>query len=221
MGYLRKKFEQKGWDEKGYKRALGRHQSEYIRVRLRVVASYASGLGFSELCQKHSLSEPTCRSYVNMYLLGGLEGLCGRIERPRPCALSDGQAAHFKQVLLERRPEEVGLEGNIWTGELMRRYLLATFGVAYKSGIYDLLERLNLSHQKAHADYANADPEAQAAFLRDFKETLLQSGERAAVVHFDEFSVSGRPSAHYGWAEKNTRPKVPTDEKNESAPTVF
>lgn len=221
MGYLRKKFEQKGWDERAYKRALSRHQAEYIRARLRVVASYASGMEFSELCQKHRLSDPTCRSYVNIYLQGGLEGLCSYIERPRSCALSDEQAAAFKRVLLERRPAEVGLEGNIWTGELMRRYLLNTFGVTYKSGIYDLLERLNLSHQKAHADYSNADPQAQAVFLQDFKDTLLQSDERTAVVHFDEFSVSSRPSAHYGWAEKNTRPKVPTDEKNESAPTVF
>lgn len=173
------------------------------------------------MCQKHRLSDPTCRSYVNIYLQGGLEGLCSYIERPRSCALSDEQAAAFKRVLLERRPAEVGLEGNIWTGELMRRYLLNTFGVTYKSGIYDLLERLNLSHQKAHADYSNADPQAQAVFLQDFKDTLLQSDERTAVVHFDEFSVSSRPSAHYGWAEKNTRPKVPTDEKNESAPTVF
>lgn len=32
------------------------------------------------------------------------------------------------------------------------------------------------------------------------------------ILFFDEFSVCNRPSTYYGWAEKNTRPQVPSDE---------
>ena len=32
------------------------------------------------------------------------------------------------------------------------------------------------------------------------------------ILFFDEFAVSNRPSIYYGWAEKNTRPQVPSDE---------
>ena len=119
------------------------------------------------------------------------------------------------------RPGEVGLEGNIWTGDLMCQYLSKTYGVVYKSGIYDLLERLNLTHQKAHADYSNADPELQTRFWEDLQNTLLRADERTAVAKFDEFSLSRRPTTYYGWAEKNTRPKVATDEKNASAQMAF
>ena len=32
------------------------------------------------------------------------------------------------------------------------------------------------------------------------------------ILFFDEFAVDNRPSTYYGWAEKNTRPQVPSDE---------
>lgn len=32
------------------------------------------------------------------------------------------------------------------------------------------------------------------------------------ILFFDEFAVYNRPSTHYGWAEKNTRPQVPSNE---------
>ena len=39
---------------------------------------------------------------------------------------------------------------------------------------------------------------------------IRQRGEK--ILFFDEFSVCNRPSTYYGWAEKNTRPQVPSDE---------
>jgi transposase len=32
------------------------------------------------------------------------------------------------------------------------------------------------------------------------------------ILFFDEFTVYNRPSTYYGWAEKNTRPQVPSDQ---------
>ena len=37
--------------------------------------------------------------------------------------------------------------------------------------------------------------------------------EKEKIVFFDEFAVYERPSIFYGWAEKNTRPEVPSNEK--------
>lgn len=39
---------------------------------------------------------------------------------------------------------------------------------------------------------------------------MRKSGER--ILFFDEFAVSNRPNTYYGWAEKNTRPEVSSDE---------
>ena len=78
----------------------------------------------------------------------------------------------------------------------MRQYLLTTYQVIYQSGIYDLLERLELSHQQAHADYGNANGGDQQAFLRELKQVLLETDEQTAVVAFDEFSVCDKPSTY-------------------------
>ena len=137
----------------------------------------------------------------------------------KPERLTKEQLSAFKTVLLTRRPVEEGLEGNIWTGQQMRQFLLARYGVAYKSGIYDLLERLGLSHQRAHADYGNASAADQRQFLEDFRHMLNAADAEHAVLSFDEFSIGAIPTPHYGWAEKNTRPKVVTDEEKEPEPT--
>lgn len=40
------------------------------------------------------------------------------------------------------------------------------------SRIYEILDELNLSHQKAHRDYANADEEQQNIFVLNLKKNL-------------------------------------------------
>ena len=64
----------------------------------------------------------------------------------------------------------------------------------YTTGIYDLLDRLGLSHQKAHADYGNADPAAQRACLDVLKDPLLRLPPNEHLVAFDEFSVCEKPT---------------------------
>ena len=167
------------------------------------------------------IEQQSVRTYINIYIEGGFEELCKKVKRPQSSLLTETQSLEFKTVLLSKRPSEVGLTGNIWTGQIMCDYLRKTYNVIYKLGIYDLLERLNLSHQKAHADYGNAKVEEQKAFIADLKQTLLQANSKTAVIKFDEFSVCEKPSSYYGWAEKNTRPKFKTNEKKERAQTDF
>jgi len=221
MGYKRRKFEEKGWDTQLYERYFHQHQAEYIRTKLRCVKAYREGMEFAAIAQHYGLHEQSCRKYLNEYLSGGFERLCKATRRKQPTNLTQEQALAFKGVLLSSRPCEVGLSGNIWTGKVMCQYLLQTYGVVYQSGIYDLLERLHLSHQKAHSDYGNAKLEDQQAFIQELAQTLEEADEKTAVLKFDEFSLCDRPTSYYGWAEKNTRPKVVTDEKNASAPMAF
>jgi transposase len=219
MGYNRVKFEKRGFDENEYKRHFHQNQAEYIRAKLRCVVSYHEGKEYAEISSLHKISEQTVRKYVNVYILGGFEELCKNTVRNQSSLISPVQGAMFKELLLNKRPSEVDLEGNIWTGELMRQYLKSTYDVDYRSGIYDLLERLNLTHQKAHLDYGNADPAEQRTAMNELKTVLLEANEKTAVFKFDEFSVCDRPTSYYGWAEKNTRPKVVTNEKKETEQT--
>src|SRR5215213_9295274 len=219
MGYSRKQFLAKGFDETDWQKCFHRNQQAYIRLKLACVKSYAEGNLPRQIAQELSLSPLSVRRYIAQYLRGGLVELCQPTRRPQPSLLTVSQALAFKTVLLTSPPQDHGLEGRIWTGQLMKQYLQNTYQVDYRSGVYDLLERLNLSHQKGHPDYANADADQQQAFLQDFTQTMLAADQQTAIVVYDEFSVCEKPTAFYGWAEKNTRPTFQTDEKNEPAPT--
>ena len=54
----------------------------------------------------------------------------------------------------------------------------------------ELLERLNLSRQRTHSDYINADKDEQIAFMKDLEQTLYKEPSTTAIVFADEFSVS-------------------------------
>lgn len=61
-------------------------------------------------------------------------------------------------MLLESRPTDYGIGRNIWTGKIISKVIEQRWGVSLKdSRIYEILDSLKLSHQKAHRDYANAD----------------------------------------------------------------
>jgi len=208
-------FDKLGFDEIKWTKYFQRYQQEYLRKRLRAIKLFAENNDVSTICQTLSLNKNTFYLLVNLYLKEGFEGLCRPAVRPKPTLLSPEQELSFKQTILTKAPFECALEGNIWNGQIMREFIKREFTVDYKSGIYDLLNRLNLSHQKAHSDYQNASKDEQIQFLDRFKQVLLDSDEQNATLTFDEFSISSKPGNYYGWAERNTRPRVKTDEKNE------
>jgi transposase len=214
-------LEKKGFDETVWNKFFHRHQQEYIRKRLRAVKLFAENIEVSAICEQLEINKNSLYLFIRIYLAEGFKGLCRQTTRNHKTRLTTEQELSFKQTIVSKAPFECAFEGNLWTGELMRQFIKREFGIDYKSGIYDLLDRLNLSHQKAHSDYQNADKNEQLQFIEDFKQTLLASDEFNAAITFDEFSISSKPTNYYGWAEKNTRPRVKTDEKKERAPTDF
>ena len=225
MNSLQPAFQKRGLDLTEWKRAMHRHPHEYIRRKLRVIEAYHQNPSVQAVAAQVNLHPRTIRAYLNTYIDGGILTLCLPEKRPQSTNLTPAQEAAFKHELLNSRPVDHGLEGNIWMGKLMRHYLKQTYAVDYRTGIYDLLERLHLSPRnggpaKAHADYGNADPVKQQAFLDSFKNALLEADETHAVVVFDEFSVCEKPTSYYGWAEKNTRPVHVTNEKKANGSTA-
>ena len=217
MERQRKKLLEVGFDLQIWQRYYHRHQISYIRTRLESVKLFWEGKSRAEVGILLGLHSETVRKNINRYLSGSYAGLVQRDHRRQPTYLTALQAQSFKEVILCRQPCEVGLTGHIWTGRLMIAYLKATYGVVYKKGIYELLERLGLSHQRAHSDYGNADKLAQQGFVQDLVADIVAEPTTTAIVFGDEFSVRNNPTPYYGWAEKNTRPIVTTNEKKENA----
>ncbi len=216
MGTIRQDFDARGFEQSQWQKTYQANQIDYVRRKLRTIQAFAQNKPIAQVATQMGITHKTARTYLLTYIQGGLPAL-GRPEtRPRLGQLTAIQEADFTRTLLESRPTDHGLEGHIWTGKLMCAYLKETYQLDFRSGIYDLLKRLDLSHQRAHADYGNACPQAQQASLDHLKDTLLGASHDHAVIMLDEFSICERPTGYYGWAKKNTRPQYRTDEKKES-----
>lgn len=209
----RSKFDALNFDKSTWYKYYHQHQTSYIRVRLKCVKYFAAGHDFAEVAAHLGIGSQAVRNAVNAYLTGGYDAVIQRIVRPQPTLLTDAQTSDFRNIILTTHPTKHGFNANIWTANVMIDYLKQTYNVTYKSGIYDLLDRLNLSHQRAHCDYINADPQAQSDFITAFENTLYREPTTTAIVFADEFSVCEKPTPYYGWAERNTRPTVDTNEK--------
>jgi transposase len=67
----------------------------------------------------------------------------------------------------------------MWTGAILSQVIAQRFEVQLKdSRIYELLDELGLSYQRAHRDYANADPKAQKEWVDTVKKTPITTSRR-------------------------------------------
>jgi transposase len=67
---------------------------------------------------------------------------------------------------------DYGIERQMWTGAILCEVIAQRFEVQLKdSRIYELLNELGLSYQRAHRDYENADPQAQKQWVDTVKKT--------------------------------------------------
>jgi hypothetical protein len=76
-----------------------------------------------------------------------------------------------------------------------------------------LFDQWGLSLQKAHRDYGPTNPFEQAQLITDLKKTA-QLSEDSAMIALDEFSLQSLPYTHYAWAKKNTKPRIPSDDRH-------
>ena len=203
MTDLRSQFNTTNFNITEWKKKYHQNQIEYLRVRLRCVKLFASGLEPKAISDTLSIDKNRVVRVIQDYIDSSYEGLLRRITRKQPTLLSTEQEQAFKTTILTSHPSDHGSNANIWTGQVMIDYIKQTYQVTYKSGIYELLERLNLSHQRAHSDYINADKQEQIAFIECLEQTLYKEPPTTAIVFADEFSVCEKPTTYYGWAEKN------------------
>ena len=108
----------------------------------------------------------------------GLEGLVEPIKHQVKERLNPEQQQEIKRMVINDRPTKYGIDREIWTGKNLAFVIKQRWGVDLKtSRIYEILDNLNLSHQKAHRDcvaveprrYDNADPAKQKKFIKLLK----------------------------------------------------
>lgn len=153
------------WQKLYYK-----HQQAYIRQRLLALKYLWEGKSRAEVSQMLGCTYLTLTKWIDKFLEGGLVKLTEPITHKVPSRLNEEQKLELKKMLLEKKPKDYGIDRYIWTGKIIRKVIHQRWGVELKERrIYEILNLLNLSHQKAHRDYANADKHLQKQFIEILK----------------------------------------------------
>jgi transposase len=202
-------------DESEYKKIYQNNQKYYLKKRLLAIKYLYEGKTRLKVIKELKCAHQSLANWIDLYLEGGLTGLVKEMKIPnRKQSLSKEQKAELMEMMFQEKPKDYGIDRNLWTGKILEEVIEKKWGVILKdSRIYTILAELGLSHQKAHRDYENSDPEAQKAFVTELKKKVEDLKPDCKLVCFDEFSIWDRPSLYYAWAKKNTRPEVPSDEK--------
>jgi transposase len=149
------------------------HQQSYIRQKLLAIKYLWLGYSRREVAQQVGCSYVTLTEWIDKFIKGGLLELTKLITHQVSSRLNESQQMELKRMILESRPTDYGIDRAIWTGKIISRVIEQRWGVSLKdSRIYEILDSLKLSHQKAHRDYANVDEESQKEFTATLKKTV-------------------------------------------------
>lgn len=149
------------WQKLYYK-----NQKQYLRKRLLAIRYLYEGKSRTEVSELLNCNYKTLSTGIDKFLEGGLDELTKRICHQVSSRLNLEQKQELKRILLEELPRDYGINRNIWTGQIISGVFDLRWGVKLKTTrIYEILKELNLSYQKAHRDYANANKEEQKTFI--------------------------------------------------------
>ncbi len=148
------------------------NQQSYLRARLLAIKFLAEGKTRTDVSQLVNCTYKTLTSWIDKYLEGGLEKLTEPIKHQAPQRLNPAQKQQFKQMLLQQTPNDYGIDRNLWTAKIMIQIIEQKWKVKLKSSrIYEIIQELNLSYQRSHRDYANAEKMKQKQFVELLKKT--------------------------------------------------
>jgi transposase len=180
---LSQKLREVSLDKKEWQRLYYKNQQEYIRKRLSAIRYLSEGKSRAEVGKIIGCRDATLAEWIGKYVAGGLSELVRPISHEVKTRLSKEQQQEIKQTILTERPSNYGIDREIWTGKIIAAVILEKWGVELKtSRIYEILDELNLSHQKEHRDYANASPEKQKEFVETLKKTEREKKWRENTV---------------------------------------
>jgi transposase len=129
-----------------------------FRERIHCVLLKADGLTNGSIAQILRVSEPSVITWLNLYEAAGLDALC-RLEAGGSEGFLTKEQTQKLVAELDQHCFQCAKQVAAWVQE--------QFGISYSErGMRDVLKRLGYSSQKVHLVPAQADEEAQAAFLK-------------------------------------------------------
>ncbi len=181
------------------------HKSEYYKrsaYKINCVVLLGSGWSLEEVRDALLLDEETLRSYVKKYQEGGLPELLKVDYKGSEPQLSVAQV----EFLCNALDTQIFL-----TTQSIIDYIKKKFGIVYsKSGMRDLLHRLNYVYKKPKLVPGNPDIDAQEIFVQQYEEFMENKPENIEVLFMDAVHPQHNTMAAYGWIRRGEERKIQT-----------
>lgn len=150
-------------------RAFARREKDpRVARRMLAIANALDGMSRALSARLAGMDRQALRDWVIRYNEAGLEGLRDRWGDGRPLAVSEGDLAAIKAVILQAAAGQSDRDRPALRLVDIARLIEERTGVRYSvSGTHRLMRSLNLSWQKTRPRHPEADPGAQRAFKKN------------------------------------------------------
>jgi transposase len=143
----------------------------WIRRRIQAIAAIECGKFSREaVARKYGTDSDQVRLWIKRYNSGGLAGLEDKPGRGAKRRLSRRREAALKKALTTT-PRKSGIATNLWSGRAVREFLKKRrwwFSCSIAE-TYVLLRRLGFTLQRPGLTPLEADPNAEARFLKELR----------------------------------------------------
>ncbi|WP_302873783.1 IS630 family transposase [Nocardia mangyaensis] len=193
-------------------RRLSPGQQEALRMR--VVAALREGMTGAEAVRVFGVSEGSIRNWKARYAFGGAEGLESRRSGRKAGEarkLTPDQEKALVEAIIEFEPEQLDLDGKLWTRRKVTELAYRLFRVRYtERGMGKLLQRMGLSFQRPDRRAVEANPEAMAEWVESTYPALVTRTEAEGAVILFADQVGVRPDHLSGatWGRVGQTPTV-------------
>lgn len=147
MGKAVLKVKRKSPDE--IKEILKTNPDFLLATRLNIVYHVAKGHSSREVAEWYDVSFKQVISWVHRFEEYGIEGLENRPGRGRKSYLTDGDLNEIRNMILQKKPIDFGINANKWSGPIILSLIKEQFKVDYKpTQSYKLIDRMGLKFKK-------------------------------------------------------------------------
>ena len=149
------------------RRHAKREKNPRVARRLLAIANALEGMSRAEAARLAGMDRQALRDWVIRYNESGLEGLKDRWGAGRPSAVSEGELAAIKALILSAALRRSDAEHPAYRIVDVARLIEERTGRRYSlSRMHRLMQSLNLSHQKTRPAHPKADPRARQTFKK-------------------------------------------------------
>lgn len=159
-----------GYEPEDIKSLISSDERYGIGIKLYAIHQLSLGVASRKLEELYHTSFKQILNWAHRFEAEGLEGLRDKKGRGRKAGLTVEQLERLRNLITLESPTDFGYNTESWTGPLIIDWVKTNFEIEYKKAqIYNILNNIGLTYQKAKGFYPEANPVAQENFKNELK----------------------------------------------------